>query len=68
MVFNGVYFYFVNKLFLVSRYWDFKMNVNEILKCGFRRVENIVGKGENAGKQHFLLSHNVCKSPLFQGH
>ena len=21
---NGVYFYFVNKLFLVGRYWDFK--------------------------------------------
>ena len=21
--------------------------------------ENIVGKGENAGNQHFLLSHNV---------
>ena len=22
---NGVYFYFVNKLFLVGRYWDFDM-------------------------------------------
>ena len=32
----------------------------------FDRVENIVGKGENAGYQHFLLSHNVLKKPLSQ--
>ena len=25
------------------------------------RLENIVRKGENAGYQHFLLSHNVFK-------
>ena len=25
-------------------------------------VENIVGKGENAGYQHFLLSHNIFKT------
>ena len=31
------------------------MNVNERLKFGLGRVENIVGKGENAGNQHFLL-------------
>ena len=28
-----------------------------------RACENIVGKGENAGNQHFLLSHNVF-SPI----
>ena len=28
---------------------------NEILKLVSERVENIVGKGENAGYQHFLL-------------
>ena len=27
--------------------------------------KNIVGKGENAGIQHFLLSHNVKKKILF---
>ena len=32
-----------------------KVNVNEKLKFDFGRVENIVGKGENAGYQHFLL-------------
>ena len=30
------------------------MNLNEKLKFGFGRVENIVGKGENAGYKHFL--------------
>ena len=28
----------------------------------FDRVENIMEKGENAGFQHFLLSHKVFKS------
>ena len=34
---------------------DDKINVNEKLKHDFGRVENILGKGENAGYQHFLL-------------
>ena len=34
---------------------DDKINVNEKFKFIFGRVENIVGKGENAGYQHFLL-------------
>ena len=34
---------------------DNKMNVTEKLKFVLGRVENIVGKGENAGIQHFLL-------------
>ena len=34
----------------------------------FDRAENIVGKEENAGYQHFLLFPNVFKSSLFQGH
>ena len=40
----------------------------------YDRIENIVGKGENAGYQHFLLvtsifsfSHNVFKMFLSQG-
>ena len=32
-----------------------KINLTLILKFILRRVENIVGKGENAGYQHFLL-------------
>ena len=34
---------------------DDKINVNEELKFGLGRLEYIVGKGENAGYQHFLL-------------
>ena len=34
---------------------DDKINVTEKLKIVLGRVENIVGKGENAGYQHFLL-------------
>ena len=32
-----------------------KTNVKEELKLGLGREKNIVGKGENAGYQHFLL-------------
>ena len=42
---------------------DNKISLNEKLKLVLGRVENIVGKGENAGNQPF----NVFKSPLFQG-
>ena len=34
---------------------DDKINVTEKLKFGSERIENIVGKGKNAGYQHFLL-------------
>ena len=34
---------------------DNKLNVAEKLKFILGRVENMVGKGENAGYQHFLL-------------
>ena len=35
---------------------DDNLNVYQKLKFAFGRVENIVGKGENAGYQCFLLS------------
>ena len=34
---------------------DAKINMTEKLKFVLGRVENILGKGENAGYQHFLL-------------
>ena len=34
---------------------DDKLNLVQMFKSHFHRVENIVGKGENAGYQHFLL-------------
>ena len=31
------------------------------------REETIVGKGENAGYQHFSFPHNVFRRPISQG-
>ena len=40
---------------ILKAFADNKMNETEILKYVLQRVENIVGKGVNAGYQHFLL-------------
>ena len=40
---------------ILKAFADNKINVIQRLKFALRRVENIVGKGENAGYQHFLL-------------
>ena len=44
---------------------DDKINVTEKLKFVFGRVENIVGKGENAGHQCFLLFPQCFPKLLF---
>ena len=44
---------------------DNKINVNQKLKFDTGRVENIVGKGENADYHHFLLYCNVFKKAFF---
>ena len=41
-----------------------EINMTEILKFVLEKVENIVGKGENAGYQHFSFTHNVFKRIL----
>ena len=46
---------------------DDKMNVTKELKFVLGRVENIVGKGENAGYKLFSFSHNVFKRLLSKG-
>ena len=46
---------------------DNKINVAKKLKFVLQRLENIVGKGENAGNQHFLLFPQCFSSLLFQG-
>ena len=43
---------------------DDTLNVYQILKFSLGRVENIVGKGENAGYQHFLLFPCFQKASL----
>ena len=47
---------------------DNKIKVLKMIIFVFGTTENIVGKGENAGNQHFFLSHNVLKGLFIQGH
>ena len=44
---------------------DNKINVKEKLKFVLARVENIVGKGENAGYLHFLLFPQCFQKATF---
>ena len=46
---------------------DNKINVIEILKFVLGKVENLVGKGENAGYQHFLLFLQCFQKASFPG-
>ena len=39
----------------LKAFTDDKMNIAKMMIYVFDKVENIVGKGENAGYQHFLL-------------
>ena len=41
--------------------------MTEKLKLVLEKVENIVGKGENAGYQHFLLFLQCFQTASFQG-
>ena len=53
--------------FILKASADEKINVTEKLKFVFGRVENIVGKGENAGYQHFLLFLECFPKPSSLG-
>ena len=46
---------------------DDKINVTEKLKFVLGRVEKIVGKGENAGYQHFLLFPQCFQNASYTG-
>ena len=46
---------------------DNKINVAQMMISGFDRAENIVGKGENAGYQHFLLFPQCFQKASFLG-
>ena len=44
---------------------DDKIHVNEKSKFVLARVEKIVGKGENAGYQHFLILFTIFSKGFF---
>ena len=50
----------------LEAFGDDKINVTGKLKIVCARVEIIVGKGENAGNQHFLVFPRFSK-PSFSG-
>ena len=59
-----------NKILVWSRlkaFADNKINVTEKLKLVLGRVENIVGKEENAVHQHFLLFPQYFQKTTFSG-
>ena len=44
---------------------DDKLNITKMTISSFDRVENTLGKGENAGYQHFLLFPQCFPKPSF---
>ena len=51
----------------LKAFTDNKINVTKILKFVLGRVENILGKGENAGYQHFLLFPQCFQKASYTG-
>ena len=51
----------------LKTFTDDKINATQKLKFVMAWAENIVGKEENAGYQHFLLFQQFFESFLFQG-
>ena len=52
---------------ILKAFADNKTNRTQKLKFNVGKVENIVGKGENAGNQHFLFITMFSKGLFFQG-
>ena len=51
--------------FKLKAFADDKLNMNQQLKFVLGREENIVGQGENAGYQHFLLFQHCFQKASF---
>ena len=52
---------------MLKAFADNKININKKLKFDLERIENILGKGENAGYQHFLLFPQCFQKFSFSG-
>ena len=46
---------------------DDKINIAQMMTSVYDSVENIVGKGENAGYQHFVLFPQCLQKASFSG-
>ena len=64
-------FFFKQQIFAWSKliaFADDKLDAaNLVIVSAFDRVENIVGKGENAGHQHFLLFQQYFRKASSKG-
>ena len=49
----------------LKTFTDDKINATEKFKFALGRVENIMGKGENSGYQHFLLFQQCFQKASF---
>ena len=68
VLFQSVYSLANDKIldwFKLKAFADNKIYVNKKLKLGIGRVENIVGKGENAGYQDFFHLPTMFSKDLF---
>ena len=57
----------INPLSKLKAFADNKLNVPRKIKFAFNKVENEVGKGDNAGYQHFLLFPQALQKSLSKG-
>ena len=52
--------------FKLKAFEDNRLNMNQKINFVLRRIENIVGKGENADYQHFLVFLQCFQKASFQ--
>ena len=57
----------INKILDTKAFTDKNSNVAKMAKFVFDRLESIVGKGENAGIQHFLHFPQCFQKACFSG-
>ena len=65
--FLRVVYYEILDLTKLKAFADDKLKVAKMRISLFDRVENTVGKGENAGNQHFLLFQHCFPKPSSVG-
>ena len=66
-VFNSLPKHKILGMTKLEAFADDKINIAQMMISVFDRVENIVGKGENAGYQHFLLFPQCFQKASFSG-
>ena len=66
MLFNSLPNYKILDWSKLKAFADDKIKMNEKLKCGFGKVKNIVGKGQNAAYNIFSFPTMFSNVPCFR--